>query len=112
MNFAKLLKTLLTTSGGCFFLSQDENIKIHYDNYMQKAHCVVVTKAYLQIFRTQSKIYDELFFEKLVNDEKLLTVFAKNPIVASDRVLNTPLYYLLAKVHTMSTKRYTKSFFL
>ena len=30
---------------------------------------------------------------------KSLTVFAKRPIVNSDWALNTPLYYLLVKVH-------------
>ena len=66
--FCKTFKNIVDHIVDCFFLSQDENIKIHYDNYMQKVHCVVVTEAYLQIFTTQSKIYDELFFEKLVND--------------------------------------------
>ena len=40
-----------------------------------------------------------------------LTILAKNPIVDSDWVLDRILYYLLAKVHRMSTKRSTKSFF-
>ena len=40
---------------------------------------------------------------------KPLTILAKSPIVNSDWLLYTPLYYLLAKVHRMSTKRSTKS---
>ena len=40
---------------------------------------------------------------------KPLTILAKSPIANSDWLLYTPLYYLLAKVHRMSTKRSTKS---
>ena len=54
----------------------------------------------------------------LINEEtpaqcfpKLLTIFAKGPIVNSHWALNMLLYYLLAKVHRMSMKCSRKSFF-
>ena len=42
---------------------------------------------------------------------KAVNYCRKKPIVDSGWVLNTPLYYLLAKVHRISTKQSTKSFF-
>ena len=47
----------------------------------------------------------------MVNGQSPLTIFAKSAIVDSNWVQNMPLYYLLAEVHSMSTKRSAKSFF-
>ena len=52
------------------------------------------------------------FLQKQLTAKISLTIFAKRPIVGSDWVLNMPLYYLLTKVHRMSTKRIYVVFFL
>ena len=84
---------------------------------------VFLKKVFLKISQnSQENTCTGVFFlcatSNFINEEspaqcfpKPLTIFAKSPIVDSDWVLNTPLYYLLAKVHKMSKKRSMKSFF-